>query len=500
VSTAATDAAFPGARLRTSWLPLAALLLLGGVLRFATLGTQSLWFDEAATWELTRLPFGDMLSALPHRESNPPLFYVLEWLTTRALGDSEAALRMVSALAGTALIVIGHAIGRRVGGSRVALATAALLAVNPLLVWFSQEARSYELVALLSAASLLLFLRALDDDRPRLLAWWALLSALALCTHYFACFVLAPQIAWLLWRHPRRRAVWGATAALALVAAALLPLLLEQRGNPYDIAGESVALRLLQIPKQFLLGYRGPLALPIGLLGGALIVAGVWLLLTRAEHTARDRALLVGAIGLGGIALPLAGAVLGADYLNGRNLIPALVPLATALAAGFAVSALRLPTLGPILLGALCTVSLSVVVAVAADPQYQRDDWKGLAHALGRSDERRVLVISPANGGAVLRYYRPGLRPLADAGVPARAIDVVGVAVADRPGQTHRLPTQVGTQFPFGAFVPPQETRGGRWVILRYRQPDMGLVQPGPAASIRFSQLPPNVSVLPAGK
>lgn len=500
MSTVAPDAAFPDARLRLSWLPLAAILVFGCVLRFATLGTQSLWFDEAATWELTRLPFGDMLSALPHRESNPPLFYVLEWLTTRALGDSEAALRTVSAVAGTLLIVVGHAIGRRVGGARVALATAALLAVNPLLVWFSQEARSYELVALLSAASLLLFLRALDDDRPRLLAWWALLSALALCTHYFACFVLAPQILWLLWRHPRRSAVVAATAALALVAAALLPLLLEQRGNPYDIAGESVALRLLQIPKQFLLGYRGPLALPVGLLGGMLIAGGVWLLLTRAERAVRDRALLVGAIGLGGITLPLAGAVLGADYLNARNLIPALVPLATALAAGFAAVAPRRSQLGWLLLGALCALSLVVVGAVATSARYQRPDWKGLAAALGRSDEDRALVITPANGALPLRYYRPGLRPMTRDGVRTGEVDVVGIAGSDSPGAAPRIPQQVGTVFSTYPFGTPQREQTSTYVLLRFRQAAPSVVQPDPIAVVRFSREPPNVSVLPAGK
>jgi hypothetical protein len=497
---AVPGAAVPAARTRPPWLALAVVVVVGGLLRFVTLGAQSLWFDEAATWELTRLPFGEMLSALPDRESNPPLFYVLEWLTTRALGDSESSLRLLSAVAGTALIAVAWAVGRAVGGRRVALATAALVAVNPLLVWFSQEARSYELLALTSAAALLLFLRSLDDGRPRLLAWWALLAALALCSHYFACFVLVPQAAWLLWRHPRRQAVLAACAALVVVAVALLPLLLAQRGNPYDVASASIALRLVQVPKQFLLGYRGPLGLPTGLLGAMLTVAALWLLLRFAAPKVRERALLVGAIGLCGIALPLLGALVGADYLNARNLLPALVPLATALAAGFCAVHPRLPALGPALLGLLCATSLALVVTVAVDGQYQRDDWKGLARELGSSGETRVVVTSPANGGAVLRYYLPSLRPLSDSGIQTREVAVVGVAVSDGPGDTPRQPDQVGTQFPFGLFGAPQETRSDRWIVLRYRQPDPGLVQPGPVAFVRFSQAPPNVSYLPADR
>lgn len=497
--TVAPNAAAPAYGARVSWLPLAAVVAVGALLRFVTLGTQSLWFDEAATWDLMQLPLGEMLDALPRRESNPPLFYVLEWFTTRALGDSEAALRALSATAGTLLIVIAWAIGRRIGGTRVALATAALIAVNPLLVWFSQEARNYELVALFSALSLLLFLRALDDERPRVLAWWAVASGLALATHYFSAFALAPQIAWLLWRHPRRGAVAAATAALALATAALLPMLLEQRGNPYDIAHDAIVVRLAQIPKQFLLGYRGPLALPAGLLGAALVVAATWLLARDTPPPLRRRALLVGGVGLCGIALPLAAAVVGADYLNTRNLLPALVPLAAALATAVVAVPRRAPALGPALIGALCALSLAVVVMAAADSAYHRPDWRGLAEALGRSEHDRPLVISPANGEVPLRYYRRGLRPLGTDGVRTDEVDVVGVAGSDGPGSPQRLPDQVGTVFGTYGFGEPVREQHERFVILRFIREGTEIVTAGPLPVVRFSEEPPSVSVLPAG-
>src|SRR6185312_16018225 len=189
-------------------LALAAIVLLAAALRFATLRTQSVWFDEAATWDLVRRPFGAMLHGVAHGESTPPLFYVLEWGWTRVFGDGEAGLRSLPALAGLLTVPVARAIGRRAGQGRVAvgLAAAALVAVDPLLVWYSQEARSYALAVLLSALALAFLMRARDDPRPRVLAGWALAAALALATHYFTLFVLVPQGAWLLWRHPRRRA------------------------------------------------------------------------------------------------------------------------------------------------------------------------------------------------------------------------------------------------------------------------------------------------------
>ncbi|MDO8210023.1 glycosyltransferase family 39 protein [Conexibacter sp. CPCC 206217] len=509
-ATAHGDAAAPAAALArvsavgpVAWLPLGAIVLLAIVLRFPTLSLQSVWFDEAATWELTRLPFGDMLSALPDRESNPPLFYALEWVFTRALGDHEFGLRALSAVAGTLAVPVTYGIGRRIGGERAGVATALLVAVDPLLVWFSQEARSYELVVLLSAASLLLFLRALDDPRPRVLAWWAALSALALCSHYFAAFVLIPQIAWLLLRHPRRRAAALGSAAVAGVGLLLLPLLLAQRGNPYEIAGSSLATRLLQIPKQFLLGYRGPLGLPTGLLGAALIAGALFLLWRHAEPAVRERALLVGGIGLAGVVVPLLAALAGADYLNTRNLIPALVPLAAALGAGFGVA--RPPQMRRLatgLLALLCALSVAIVVTVALDKQYQRPDWKGLAQALGHSDEQRVVVVSPANGATALRFYRRDMHTLGEPGTHARVVETVGVAGSTAPGDPPVLPQQFGTAFPPDLLALRQtaSVRTGEYELLRWRQPTAGLVLPFPVSLVRFSVLPPSVQVLPADR
>src|SRR6185312_12978679 len=217
-----------------------------------------------------------------HGESTPPLFYVLEWGWTRVFGDGEAGLRSLPALAGLLTVPVAYAIGRRAGQGRVAVGLAA--------------------------------------------------AALALATHYFTLFVLVPQGAWLLWRHPRRRAALAAVGGLAAVGLALLPLLLAQSGNPYDIAGTSLVVRLVQVPKQFLLGYRGPLALGLGVLGALLVLAAAWLLLRRTPPAPRGRALLLAGTGAAGVALPLLAALAGADYLNARNVLPALVPLLAALA------------------------------------------------------------------------------------------------------------------------------------------------------------------------
>lgn len=474
-------------------------MLLAAALRFATLGTQSIWFDEAATWDVVRGSFGTMLDRLPDGESNPPLFYVLEWGWIRVFGDGEAGLRSLSALAGLLTVPVAYGIGRRVGGTRAGLATAALVAVNPLLVWFSQEARSYALAALLSAVALLLFVEARESPRGRVLAGWAVAAALALATHYFTAFVLLPQALLLLRDHPQRRSAVAAVAAVAATGLALLPLLLAQRGNPYEIASESIVVRLAQVPKQFLFGYRGPLAVPLGVLGAALVAGGVWLLLRRCDPAVRGRALLVAVIGASGVLLPVLAAVFGADYLNARNVLPALVPLLAALGVGYGAS--RAGRVGAALAAALCAVSLAIVVAVAVDSQYQRADWRGLARALGTSDQPRALVISPANGELALRYYRPGLRLMGPEGAAVGEIDVVAVAGSRDPGTKPELPPLVGG-LAVGGFTEGKRTIGSRYAIVRL--PAVGgipvAVPRDPLGGLRFGGPYPSVAVLPAGR
>src|SRR5215204_1376947 len=158
---------------------LAGIVVLAGVLRFATLDGQSYWFDEAVTVQLLRMDLGDMLSAIPDSESTPPLYYVVAWLWTQLFGTGEVGLRSLSALAGTATIPVAYAVGARALSARAGLVAAALVAANPLLVWYSQEARAYALLVLLTALTVLVLPRALERPTAGRLTAWAALSALA---------------------------------------------------------------------------------------------------------------------------------------------------------------------------------------------------------------------------------------------------------------------------------------------------------------------------------
>ena len=138
-----------------------ALTALAAALRFPTLGLQSYRHDEAVTAGRVLV---SSLSGTMHlvwtSESTPPLYYVLAWLWSHLFGVHEFGLRSLSALFGTATVPVSYLAGRELIGRRAGLAVAAIVAVNPVLVWYSQDARAYALLVLLSTAALLFFLRA----------------------------------------------------------------------------------------------------------------------------------------------------------------------------------------------------------------------------------------------------------------------------------------------------------------------------------------------------
>jgi mannosyltransferase len=406
-------------------LAVAGLTLLGGALRFGTLTLQSFWFDEAVTVGLVGRSLHGMLAAIPGSESTPPLYYVLAWVWTRVFGDSEAGLRSLSALAGTALIPLVCVVVRRLAGDRAGVAAAALAATSPLLIWYSQEARAYALLALLTAASALCALLAAEarPDAGRWAVAWAVVSALALATHYFAGFPVAAEAAYLVWRGRGRPRVRWAPAAVAVVGLALLPLLVEQAGagRAGFIDDAPLSHRVVQLVKQLLVGYHAPAQAAltvVALIAAAVAVAG----LARADAGARRGAVLLAGLAAACAVVPIVLALVGPDYVITRNLIAAWLPALGLVAAGAGAARWRGP--GTAAVAALCVAGLLAFVGVEGTPADQRANWRGAARALPHPHGARV-VVSDAQAAQVLRLYLPGARPPGPEPIDAAEIDLV---------------------------------------------------------------------------
>jgi mannosyltransferase len=387
-------------------LLLLALTALGACLRFARIGHQGFWFDEANTALLVRLSPGRMLGLIPHSESTPPLYYCAAWVWARLFGYGQAALRSLSAVVGLATIPIMYGAAAKLFSRRTGLVVAALTACDPLLIWYSQEARSYSLLVALSATSLLAFAYALVRPTPRAFALWGLAGALALAAHYYAVLVVVPQAIWLLAMHRSRRAVLVAVAAVALCGVALIPLAISQNatGNSSWIAPIPLNSRLGQVIPQFLIGFQSPAQTLIESLAAAMALVALVLLVVRADAATRRRAAMLGALAIGGLALNLALIVAGVDDLITRNVIALWVPAALIVAAG--LGARRAGALGLAAASILCASGITAAVGVAADSSFQRPDWNAVARVLGPRPP------SPSPGRAILIQRYRDLLPL----------------------------------------------------------------------------------------
>jgi mannosyltransferase len=443
-----------------------ALTLLGAALRFSTLNVQSIWQDEAATLILLHRGLAGTLSHLAASESSPPLYYVLVWLWTHLFGTGPLGFRSFSALIGSATIPAMYLAGREIS-PRVGVWAAVLTTVNPAMYYYSQEARDYGLLVLFCAVAYWLWQRALREPSARHLWQWALVSALALLTHYFAAFVFLPE-AWLLARRVGWRCVRIPAGAVLLVGVALVPLAAAQRasGKVDWIEEASLPSRIGETAKLFFVGVYGPLEILSAVIGALLAMGALALLCRRGERREVDGARDATLVLIGAFAVPLVLAATHAvDVYDGRNAIGNWVPFALLLACG--LGTIRAPRATAALGGGLVALSLAVIAATDVLPAYQRDDWRGIANALGSGHTGRV-VVSERFGEATLSVYLPEVHATSAATVLTREVAYVSLRVRHTGGAPSSPP--IPSRAPAGFYL-AGVTRSEAFAVVRYRAP-----------------------------
>lgn len=203
--------------LRSSWLPLLIFCLSAG-LRLYRLDGPALWYDETFTALLAGLPLRSMLLATAG-DVHPPLFYLIEWASRFALGNSAAAIRLPSALFSSLAAVQLYRLVEKLDNRIVGGLAGLLFAVMPGPVVYGQEGRSYALLTLLilvAAESAL--------SRRTLRTWLSL--ALALYTHNLAVLYIVVIVGYLYWTD--RKSALKTVFKISLVYLPWLPVLVSQ--------------------------------------------------------------------------------------------------------------------------------------------------------------------------------------------------------------------------------------------------------------------------------
>jgi hypothetical protein len=385
----------------------AAITVVGAALRLVVLH-DSLFADELSTyWIVSEHGLGGVISTVhTDAEITPPLYFVLAWLTTR-LDLTVEMLRAPSFLAGVAAVPLVYLVGARTVGRTAALVAAAITALSPFMVYYSTEARGYELMVALALLSTLAMLVALDDRRAR---WWALYAAsscAAVYSHYTAVFVLGAQLLWLLWARPEA----GRPALLANLGAALafLPwisgLIADLNSpttkilgalEPFNFHAVRIALEHWSIghPARFV----GLGSVP-GTIGLILIGLGVAVAIASVTARGRPRATwparsdswlaLIVVLALAAPVSEAAVSLVGTNILSIRNLAVSWPAFALLLA--ILVTSGRNPM--RIASATLLIAGFGIGAATMLEPAHQRPDYEAAARLIDRDSSAGDVVI-----------------------------------------------------------------------------------------------------------
>lgn len=401
------------------------------VLRFAGLSRQSLWADEGNSWGMALRSLGEIGPAAAG-DIHPPLYYYLLNLWCRLFGTSEAGMRSLSALFGCLMVLVVYLWARRLAGDWAGVGSAALAAISPFAVYYSQEARAYALVAFLTAVgcwTLTEYMLAHHEGRRyrRWMAGYVLAAAALLWSHYLGLIVLVlyslVAAAWLWGRQDRsaRLKEWAAMQLAALVA--FLPWLPQMVGSagswPAISAREPLTFYVTELVRMYTLGLGadGPtgwawLALvpaAVGAVAGPgrgrhrrlwllVVLAALWpalalWLLSYLRPAYRAKFLLIG--------LPAYHVLAGAGMAALAAWVGRRWGWALGLLLGVALGALAFPA------------AYSGLTGYLGGRHSVRDDYRGLAAYIAAAAGSDSAVVLNAPGQIeVFSYYYRGEAPI----------------------------------------------------------------------------------------
>lgn len=166
-------------------------MALALALRLYRLDARSLWLDEILTSQPAHLNGpGDVVAWSKAALNQMPLFYMFTWFLGH-WSDTGVVLRLPALIFGTLLVPSVFVLGRSLFGTLTGLVAGLLTAVMPFAVWYSQEARAYTLLMLLTTLQMYFAFAAVK--RGHAISWVGLagFTILNLYTHYVAIFATA---------------------------------------------------------------------------------------------------------------------------------------------------------------------------------------------------------------------------------------------------------------------------------------------------------------------
>jgi uncharacterized membrane protein len=248
-------------RNRAILIPLVLIIILGAFLRIFNLGMESIWLDEAASIFESTLSVSEISS----HSNQPPLYFILLKWWINLWGTSEIAIRSLSAIFGIFAIFITYLVGKELFNQKVGLVASLIAAISQFYIYFSQEARAYSLLLLLSLLSYLFFIKILRHNKTWYYPCFFLASLLLGYTHIYGLLTIASQgffflLFWKKYQQQRIRLI--STFAGMLICLLPLVILLGSRVVSITTSGFWISQPSLGSIVDTLIVYTSGLSIP----------------------------------------------------------------------------------------------------------------------------------------------------------------------------------------------------------------------------------------------
>ncbi|MFJ2642398.1 hypothetical protein [Streptomyces sp. NPDC087511] len=198
---------------------------------------DSIWRDEAATWQVARRSTAEIWHMLGNVDVVHGCYYLLMHALFECFGPSTTVLRMPSVIATAVAAACVGRIGHRLAGMWVGLAGGMAFGLLPAVQFYLQEGRPYGLVAAGAGISTLLLVTLLQG-RDRTAYWAAYGSTITMCglLNWLSLMILPAHLATLVWSRAGRAAWKGWTTAAAAGTFCVLPLVVFSRGQSAQVS------------------------------------------------------------------------------------------------------------------------------------------------------------------------------------------------------------------------------------------------------------------------
>ncbi len=400
-------------------IAIVAVLLLATATRFFRLGAQSLWSDEGNSVALAHRSFAEIAVRTAH-DIHPPLYYWLLKFWVAGWGDTEFAVRALSAALGVLLVAVIFRLGTRWFGWQAGIAAALLAAVNPFQVYYAQEARMYMLLTLLGALTALFAVEYWRKGETRRLVGYALAAAAGLYTHYaFPVMLATVNLAaiFFLWNRKRRLWKWLAAQLIPLVLfSPWLPIAIRQLTTwPQSLlTPTSAGEKLLTIGQYLALGASGSATNDwwMWVFGFGFLVSGLRFLVPGFKSNVSLSTAHYLLFTLLWLLFPAALTffLFRPAYLKFLLIASPAFVLFLVFGFGFPKNSSFVIRYSPFVIALLFIIpSVQSIRATYFDPAFQRDNYRGIAayiRALGTAKDT-VILDAPGQQEVFGYYYHP---------------------------------------------------------------------------------------------